>query len=209
MQPDARFNEVKSFVKEGLRDLSISRTSFRWGVPVPEDPEHVVYVWLDALMNYVSALGGPARRRRSAALRRILAVLRNDHAHRRKGHSSVSRDLLACVLDERGDPASDADLGTRMAHGERRKDVQVARQFPSAGAVGRSVRGRRAPLLLHARGGLWSGRRLQPSKSAQSVQRRASERARQPDEPNRRKHRQEKPGWPRFQNVDLDALEDD
>jgi methionyl-tRNA synthetase len=60
VQPEARFNEVKSFVKEGLRDLSISRTSFRWGVPVPNDPEHVVYVWLDALMNYVSALGGPA-----------------------------------------------------------------------------------------------------------------------------------------------------
>ena len=62
VQPGARFNEVKSFVKEGLRDLSISRTSFRWGVPVPGDPEHVVYVWLDALMNYVSALGGPAER---------------------------------------------------------------------------------------------------------------------------------------------------
>jgi len=60
VQPDARFNEVKSFVSEGLRDLSISRTSFRWGVPVPGDPEHVVYVWLDALTNYVSALGGPA-----------------------------------------------------------------------------------------------------------------------------------------------------
>ena len=60
VQPEARFNEVRSFVKEGLRDLSISRTSFRWGIPVPEDPEHVVYVWLDALMNYVSALGGPA-----------------------------------------------------------------------------------------------------------------------------------------------------
>ncbi|MGB8331445.1 MAG: methionine--tRNA ligase, partial [Polyangiales bacterium] len=60
VQPEARFNEVKSFVREGLRDLSISRTSFRWGVPVPEDPEHVIYVWLDALMNYVSALGGPA-----------------------------------------------------------------------------------------------------------------------------------------------------
>ncbi len=62
VQPEARFNEVKSFVKEGLRDLSVSRTSFRWGVPVPGDPEHVIYVWLDALMNYVSALGGPADR---------------------------------------------------------------------------------------------------------------------------------------------------
>ena len=60
VQPEARFNEVKSFVKEGLRDLSISRTSFRWGIPVPDDPEHVIYVWLDALTNYISALGGPA-----------------------------------------------------------------------------------------------------------------------------------------------------
>ena len=60
VQPAARFNEVKSFVKEGLRDLSISRTSFRWGIPVPNDPEHVIYVWHDALTNYISALGGPA-----------------------------------------------------------------------------------------------------------------------------------------------------
>lgn len=60
VRPEARFNEVKSFVREGLRDLSISRTSFRWGVPVPGDDEHVVYVWLDALDNYISALGGPA-----------------------------------------------------------------------------------------------------------------------------------------------------
>ena len=60
VRPEARFNEVKSFVKEGLRDLSISRTSFRWGIPVPGDPQHVTYVWLDALTNYISALGGPA-----------------------------------------------------------------------------------------------------------------------------------------------------
>ena len=60
VQPEARFNEVKSFVRSGLRDLSVSRTSFRWGVPVPGNPKHVMYVWLDALTNYISALGGPA-----------------------------------------------------------------------------------------------------------------------------------------------------
>jgi len=59
VRPEGRFNEVKAFVKEGLRDLSVSRTSFRWGIPVPGDPEHVMYVWFDALTNYVSALGGP------------------------------------------------------------------------------------------------------------------------------------------------------
>ncbi|HEY2735367.1 MAG TPA: methionine--tRNA ligase, partial [Polyangiales bacterium] len=60
VKPIGRFNEVKSFVREGLRDLSVSRTSFRWGIPVPNDPEHVMYVWFDALTNYMSALGGPA-----------------------------------------------------------------------------------------------------------------------------------------------------
>ena len=57
IRPETRRNEVVSFVRSGLRDLSISRSSFKWGVPVPGDPGHVVYVWLDALSNYVTALG--------------------------------------------------------------------------------------------------------------------------------------------------------
>jgi methionyl-tRNA synthetase len=61
VKPAGRLNEVKSFVREGLRDLSLSRTSFTWGIPVPSDPKHVMYVWFDALTNYMSALGGPAQ----------------------------------------------------------------------------------------------------------------------------------------------------
>jgi methionyl-tRNA synthetase len=57
--PDARRNEVVSFVKRGLRDLSISRTTFDWGVKVPNDPEHVMYVWVDALTNYITGVGYP------------------------------------------------------------------------------------------------------------------------------------------------------
>ena len=57
--PIARRNEVVSFVRGGLQDLSVSRTSFRWGIPVPGDPAHVMYVWLDALTNYMSAVGYP------------------------------------------------------------------------------------------------------------------------------------------------------
>jgi methionyl-tRNA synthetase len=60
--PQSRRNEVTSFVRRGLKDLSISRTSFKWGVPVPDDPAHIMYVWLDALTNYISALGYPADR---------------------------------------------------------------------------------------------------------------------------------------------------
>lgn len=57
--PDSRRNEIISFVKSGLKDLSISRTSFDWGVPVPDDPKHIMYVWVDALSNYITALGYP------------------------------------------------------------------------------------------------------------------------------------------------------
>lgn len=57
IQPVSRRNEMINFIKQGLEDLSISRTTFSWGIPVPNDPKHVIYVWLDALTNYISALG--------------------------------------------------------------------------------------------------------------------------------------------------------
>ncbi|HUZ05720.1 MAG TPA: methionine--tRNA ligase, partial [Acidobacteriaceae bacterium] len=57
IRPEARRNEVIAFVRGGLKDLSISRTSFNWGIPVPGDEKHVIYVWMDALANYITALG--------------------------------------------------------------------------------------------------------------------------------------------------------
>jgi methionyl-tRNA synthetase len=57
VRPETRKNEVLSFVESGLRDISISRTSISWGIPVPDDPRHVVYVWIDALINYISGIG--------------------------------------------------------------------------------------------------------------------------------------------------------
>src|ERR1700683_3052387 len=57
VRPETRRNEVISFVRSGLRDLSISRSTFSWGIPVPDDPKHVIYVWLDALANYITAIG--------------------------------------------------------------------------------------------------------------------------------------------------------
>ena len=57
--PKSRRNEVTSFVSGGLMDLSVSRTTFKWGVPVPDDDEHIMYVWLDALTNYITAVGFP------------------------------------------------------------------------------------------------------------------------------------------------------
>ncbi len=60
VQPASRRNEMRAFVAGGLRDLSVSRTSFDWGVPVPDSPGHVMYVWIDALTNYLSGAGYPA-----------------------------------------------------------------------------------------------------------------------------------------------------
>jgi len=59
LQPESRRNEMLSFVKQGLEDLCISRSTFNWGIPVPIDEKHVIYVWLDALSNYITALGYP------------------------------------------------------------------------------------------------------------------------------------------------------
>jgi methionyl-tRNA synthetase len=59
VQPEARRNEVAEFVRGGLRDISVSRQSVKWGIPVPNDPGHVIYVWVDALTNYLTVLGGP------------------------------------------------------------------------------------------------------------------------------------------------------
>jgi methionyl-tRNA synthetase len=57
IQPVSRRNEMIQFIRQGLEDLSVSRTSFRWGIPLPQDPRHIAYVWVDALTNYITACG--------------------------------------------------------------------------------------------------------------------------------------------------------
>ena len=59
IKPQTRYNEVISFIKGGLKDLSISRTTFKWGIPVPDNQDHIMYVWIDALCNYLTSLGYP------------------------------------------------------------------------------------------------------------------------------------------------------
>ena len=59
ISPQSRKNEVISFVKSGLKDLSVSRKTFKWGISVPSNDKHIIYVWLDALTNYLSALNYP------------------------------------------------------------------------------------------------------------------------------------------------------
>lgn len=61
LSPDIRRNEVLSFIENGLKDFSVSRTSFKWGIPLPFDKEHIIYVWFDALINYLSAVKFPVK----------------------------------------------------------------------------------------------------------------------------------------------------
>ena len=65
--PKERLNEVASFVKGGLKDLSLSRTTFDWGIPVPGNPKHIMYVWVDALTNYITGVGFPDDKARSSS----------------------------------------------------------------------------------------------------------------------------------------------
>ena len=110
---------ASSFVKQGLQDLSITRSTFDWGIPVPWDDTHVLYVWIDALLNYATAAG---LRHRPGAVRPALAGRR---APRRQGHPAVPRRHLAGDADGRGPRAAAQGLRPRLAARRRREDEQV------------------------------------------------------------------------------------
>jgi methionyl-tRNA synthetase len=78
IQPETRRNEVLSFVRGGLKDLSVSRTSFTWGIPVPGNPRHVMYVWFDALTNYWSAVQGSEEHRKYWSSDSVLHLVGKD-----------------------------------------------------------------------------------------------------------------------------------
>ncbi len=107
--PKERFNEVASFVRGGLQDLSISRTTFDWGIPVPGNPKHIMYVWVDALTNYITALRVSRHRRRD-----VQALLARGAARHRQGHRAFSCGLLAGVFDVGRHRGAQAHLQPRL-----------------------------------------------------------------------------------------------
>ena len=129
--PEVRRNEVVSFVSGGLRDLSISRTSFDWGVPVPGDPAHVMYVWVDALTNYLTGAGYPGH-----LIGALPTVLAGRSAHDRQGHHPVPHRVLAGVPDVGGNPVAAPGLRARLSLQPRREDEQVGRQRRRPGGAG-------------------------------------------------------------------------
>ena len=121
IQPVSRRNEMVNFVKSGLEDLCVSRTTFNWGIPVPFDPKHVVYVWFDALVNYISALNWRPERTRSA-LRALLAARR---ALCGQGHRPLPHGDLADHPDGGGFAAAPGCLRPRLAAARGGQDVEI------------------------------------------------------------------------------------
>ena len=116
--PDFRRNEVVAFVKEGLRDLSISRSGTDWGIPVPWDPKHVIYVWVDALLNYATAIGfGTEPEMFAARWPADLHVIGKDIA---RFHAVIWPAMLMAA--GRGGPAD--RVRARVRHDRRREDVE-------------------------------------------------------------------------------------
>ena len=173
--PATRMNEVTSFVKGGLQDLSVSRTTFAWGIPVPGDPAHVMYVWLDALTNYISALGYPDT---EGELYRTFWPA-DFHV--------VGKDILrfhavywpAFLMSAGLEPPQQV-----FAHGwwtvEGQKMSKSLGNVVEPGRADREVRPRPDPLLPAARDRLRQRRRLQPRRHGPPHQQRPRQRLRQP-----------------------------
>ncbi len=153
IRPDARRNEVMSFVRSGLRDLSVSRSTISWGIPVPDDPKHVIYVWLDALANYITALGyGSAE-----------AVKYDKYWP--ADVQMIGKEIVRfhCVywpalLMAAGLPLPRKDYGARLAAFRRKQDVEVARKYCANGNHSRCPGYRCVALLSASRNRLRAGR---------------------------------------------------
>ena len=122
IQPESRKNEMIAFIKQGLQDTCVSRTSVKWGIPVPFDPKHTMYVWVDALSNYISALGYGNENittTTSSACR---------PSHGGQGDPAFPHHSVACHADGSGSASAQAGVRPRLAADERRQDVQVRGQ---------------------------------------------------------------------------------
>ena len=123
IQPESRKNEMIAFIKQGLQDTCVSRTSVKWGIPVPFDPKHTMYVWVDALSNYISALGYG-----NGKISRLRQVLACRPAHGGQGNPAFPHHSVARHADGSGSASAQAGVRPRLAADERRQDVQVRGQ---------------------------------------------------------------------------------
>ena len=189
VQPDFRMNEVRSFVEAGLKDVSISRKTIKWGIPWPGDPEHVFYVWYDALTSYMTGIGYASEDKEKqkkferfwpANLHMIGKEIIRFHA------VYWPAFLMAAEL-----PLPKADLRARLAALRAGKDEQIEGQcrLPRANREGlrridrRQSRQRCPALLPLARNRLRPGRQFLPRRLDHPLQRRPSQRSWQSRQP--------------------------
>ena len=176
--PRTRYNEALSFIRCGLRDVPLTRHKLTWGVQVPWDPEHVFYVWFDALLNYYSALTY-ARPGEDLAERVLARQLPPD----REGHPALPHRLLARAADGGGHRAAGARVRPRLPAARRREDEQVAGERARPLRGDRALRLRRAALLPVPRRPLRPGRLGLDGLLRAALRDRAGQRAGQPREP--------------------------
>ena len=171
IEPESARNEVLRFVESGLEDISMSRSTFDWGITVPWDSSHVIYVWIDALLNYWTAVEG------------------SDEYWPADVHL-VGKDILRfhaviwpAMLMAAGLAAAAQGVRQRLAARRRREDEQDQAHRHPAAADHRPLRQRRLPLLLPARARVRAGRQLQLGVDGGALPERARRPARQPGEP--------------------------
>ena len=176
--PDFRRNEAVSFIKQGLEDVSLSRPKLKWGMRLPWDPEQRMYVWFDALLNYVTALTF-AREGEDLTERFWPASLHVMAKDILKFHAVIWPALLL----GRRPRAAAADGDPRLPADGREEDVEVARQRARPVRGDRPLRRRRAALLLLPRGQLRPGRLDLDRRLRGPLRDRAGQRLRQPRQP--------------------------
>ncbi len=151
--PEKYLNEIVAFVKRGLSDLSISRATLKWGVPVPGDPKHVMYVWVDALTNYITATGFPDDGPRAKFWPADAHVIGKDIT---RFHSIYWPAFLMSAGSARAETGRRARLPVQP----RRENVEVGRQRCRPEGDGRGLRTRCGALFLSAGSPVRPGRQL-------------------------------------------------
>ncbi len=172
--PDTRANEVKSFVRGGLQDLSISRTTFDWGIPVPGDPKHIMYVWVDALTNYLTGVGFPDEA--SATFKRYWPA--DVHI--------IGKDIIRfhavywpAFLMSAGVALPKQVFGHGFLYNRGEKMSKSVGNVVDPFVLADGLRRRPAPLFPVARGAVRPGRQLQPRGHRAAHQCRSRQRSRQ------------------------------
>ena len=190
VQPDFRLNEVKSFVESGLKDLSISRKTIKWGIPWPGDPEHVFYVWYDALTSYMSGIGfvdgEPNSKKDSERFKKFWpADVHMIGKEIIRFHAVYwPAFLMAAFPDKKLSDTARKNPRARLAALRARKNEQVQRQRSLCRADRESPGQRRPALLPAARNRLRPGRQFQQRRPDHPLQRRSWQRPRESRQPH-------------------------